>query len=132
MIRVSSGGCGCRKPAHVDCTSWEGDFAIQTLVIYDISDDKKRTALAKHLMEYGLKRIQYSGFYGQLNPNDRVILAKEVGRYLTEEQDGTETEGRRRDSIYILPLCDHCIKTAKIISEAELSLEEASKVAIVE
>lgn len=105
---------------------------MQTLVIYDISDDRKRTALAKHLMTYGLKRIQYSGFFGSLNPNDRAILAKEVGRYLTESRDGTETEGRRMDSIYIVPLCDHCIKTCKIVSEAELSLEEASKVTIVE
>ncbi|MEM3383579.1 MAG: CRISPR-associated endonuclease Cas2 [Nitrososphaerales archaeon] len=47
-----------------------------TLVIYDISDDKDRYKVAELLMNYGLERIQYSGFKGILNTHDRLILAK--------------------------------------------------------
>ena len=54
-----------------------------TLVIYDISEDKPRTKLAKHLQDFGLSRVQYSGFVGELNPNDSIILSKEVKRYIT-------------------------------------------------
>ena len=54
-----------------------------TLVIYDSSEDKPRTKLAKYLQDFSLSRVQYSGFVGELNPNDRIILSKEVKRYIT-------------------------------------------------
>ncbi len=60
---------------------------MQTLIIYDISADKPRTKLAKHLQRYGLKRIQYSGFVGELNVHDRILLTKEVGKYVVGERD---------------------------------------------
>lgn len=95
---------------------------MQTLIIYDISEDKLRTKLAKHLQRYGLKRIQYSGFTGELNPHDRIILTKEVGQYATGE----------KDSIYIVPLCDRCANICKIVSQREISLKDASEVTFVE
>ncbi|MGQ9468923.1 MAG: CRISPR-associated endonuclease Cas2 [Nitrososphaerales archaeon] len=69
-----------------------------TLVIYDISDDKDRTKLAELLMNYGLERIQYSGFKGPLNTHDCVILAKEVRRFVKGD----------RDSVYVIRLCKEC------------------------
>jgi len=87
---------------------------LKTLVIYDISDDDKRTALREHLRDYGLKHIQYSGFLGDVNPHDRFVLSKEVGKYLSSE----------RDSIYIVPLCNRCLRLCKIISISERDLEE--------
>jgi len=78
---------------------------MQTLVIYDVHDDAQREGLREHLREYGLRRVQYSGFLGELNGHDRLVLAKEVGRFLAAEND----------SVYVVPLCDRCMKTVKVV-----------------
>ena len=93
-----------------------------TLTIYDISDDKRRTALSKMLQDYGLRRIQYSGFLGDLNPNDREILSREVGRFVEAETD----------SVYIIPLCDRDAKTCRIVSKNKISIVDKDTVAIVD
>jgi len=84
-----------------------------TLVIYDISDDRDRYRLAELLKDYGLERIQYSGFKGELNPHDRMVLAKEVKKFVSGE----------RDSVYIIPLCEKCASACKIISSSKRTLE---------
>jgi CRISPR-associated protein Cas2 len=92
-----------------------------TLTIYDISDDKRRTTLSKILQDYGLRRIQYSGFLGDLNPNDREILSREVGRFVEDETD----------SVYIIPLCDKDAKTCRIVSRNKISIIDKDKVTII-
>jgi len=87
---------------------------LKTLVIYDISDDNKRTDLRERLRDYGLNHIQYSGFLGEINPHDRFVLSKEVERYLSSE----------RDTIYIVPVCDKCLRLCRIISRVERGVEE--------
>jgi CRISPR-associated protein Cas2 len=44
-------------------------MTMHLLIMYDITDDRIRTKVAKELEDYGLDRIQYSAFYGQLNRN---------------------------------------------------------------
>lgn len=92
-----------------------------TLVIYDISEDKARTKLAKHLQNYGMRRVQYSGFVGNMNANDRIVLAREIKKYIT-----TPT-----DSIYVIPLCNRCIRTCKIVADKEIDLCDRHEVKIV-
>lgn len=87
---------------------------MRTLVIYDISEDNSRSKLSEHVKDYGLRRIQFSGYLGEVNTHDRLVLTKEVGKYLSSE----------RDSIYIIPLCDGCLKLCKIISKQERTLDE--------
>ena len=87
---------------------------MRTLVIYDISDDKRRDGLREHLRSYGLRRIQYSGFIGEVNPHDREILCLEVNRYVKGE----------RDSVYIIPLCSRCLKLCRIVSVKKASIVE--------
>jgi CRISPR-associated endonuclease Cas2 len=77
-----------------------------TLVIYDITNDRNRTDLAGLLQNYGLHRIQYSGFLGDLNPNDREILSNEVKKFVNGEND----------SVYVIPLCDKDTKACRIVS----------------
>ncbi len=84
---------------------------MRTLVIYDIHDDGLRSKLRAHLREYGLEWVQYSGFLGDINTHDRLVLAKEVRKFM-------EAEG---DSVYIVPLCDRCVKLCKIIGKAGVS-----------
>ncbi|MEM3012794.1 MAG: CRISPR-associated endonuclease Cas2 [Candidatus Hadarchaeales archaeon] len=78
-----------------------------TLVIYDISSDESRTKLADRLFDYGLQRIQYSAFKGELNAHDREVLVKELPKFI----------GGERDSIYVIPLCERCARLCRIVSE---------------
>jgi CRISPR-associated protein Cas2 len=94
---------------------------VRTLVIYDISDDRRRGRLREHLREYGLRRIQYSGFMGELNPHDREVLSLEVSRYVEDVGD----------SIYILPLCSRCLRVCRVISRERISLIEEGEVEMV-
>lgn len=81
-----------------------------TLVIYDISNDRDREKLADLLFNFGLTRIQYSAFKGELNPHDRSLLLDRVKKYAKGE----------RDSIYIVPLCDRCFRLCSIVSLKEI------------
>lgn len=92
-----------------------------TLVIYDISNDKDRSRLSELLMNYGLERVQYSGFKGMLNTHDRMILAKEVKRFVKGD----------RDSIYVIRLCREYASLCKIVSSKETVLVDESNVKIV-
>jgi CRISPR-associated protein Cas2 len=47
------------------------------LVVYDITDDGQRKRLATMLQTFGLARIQYSAFRGELNANDRAVQAQQ-------------------------------------------------------
>jgi len=84
------------------------------LVIYDISDDNKRTNLRERLRDYGLNHIQYSGFMGEINPHDRFVLSKEVEKYLSSDND----------TIYIVPVCGKCLRLCRIISKLNRGIEE--------
>ncbi len=57
------------------------------LVVYDITDDGPRKRLATMLQTFGLARIQYSAFIGELNANDRAVLARRVSQFVKDEHD---------------------------------------------
>ena len=67
-----------------------------TLVIYDIPDDRVRNRLAEVCKDYGLQRIQYSAFQGDLNHNRRQELIRRLRRTL----------GRNAGNIQVWPVCD--------------------------
>ena len=47
------------------------------LLIYDITHDGARTKVADACLDYGLQRIQYSAFFGELsNVHQRELLSK--------------------------------------------------------
>lgn len=71
-------------------------MAVQTLVIYDIVDDRLRTKISETCKDYGLQRIQYSAFLGDLNRNRREELQQRLKRLL----------GKKEGNIQIYPLCD--------------------------
>lgn len=53
-----------------------------TLVIYDVSDDRLRCAVASLLRRFGLSRIQRSAFAGVLSGAGRVELEAALRRLL--------------------------------------------------
>ena len=49
---------------------------MHTYVIYDIVKDRVRKKIADICLDYGLKRIQYSAFLGDINTTRRRALEK--------------------------------------------------------
>ena len=77
-------------------------------VIYDISEDDKRTAVSRVCKNYGLYRVQKSVFLGTLNRNELDSVALECEEIIDPEID----------SVYIFPMCDDCFKKIKLIGNA--------------
>ena len=69
---------------------------MQTLVIYDIPDDRLRYRISEVCKDYGLGRIQYSTFRGALNHNRREELEQRIRRVL----------GREEGNVQLFPICD--------------------------
>ncbi|MBZ4653890.1 MAG: CRISPR-associated endonuclease Cas2 [Bacillota bacterium] len=69
---------------------------MRTLVSYDIEDDRIRNKICEACKDYGLARIQYSVFIGDLNHNRRDELRQRLRRIL----------GKNLGKILICPICD--------------------------
>lgn len=77
-------------------------------VLYDISDDKARTKIAKYCKQAGLNRVQYSVFLGKLNANEKDTLELQI-----EEQIDLDT-----DSVYIFPMSIDELQTTVLLGQA--------------
>ncbi len=55
---------------------------MQTLVVYDIPNDRARGKIATVCQDYGLDRIQYSAFLGNLQRTHQEELLKKIGSKL--------------------------------------------------
>jgi len=62
-------------------------FLTKYIVVYDISDDYKRSRLADELFRLGLSRIQRSAFAGDIDPQRIKDLIRVLSRYLSSERD---------------------------------------------
>lgn len=60
---------------------------MRCLLIYDIPDDRTRQRIADACLDYGLQRIQYSAFSGDLSRTHQRALFVEILRRLGK-QDG--------------------------------------------
>lgn len=78
---------------------------MQTLVIYDIPEDRIRNKIGEACKDYGLDRIQYSAFLGNINHNRREELRMRLQRIL----------GKEEGNIQIYPFCDKDLKLKKEI-----------------
>jgi len=88
--------------------TWRAGDGVITLVIYDIPDDRLRNKIAEVCKDYGLERIQYSAFYGDLSHNLRSELARRLSAEL----------GGEKGNIQIYPICDKDLRLKKEISRA--------------
>jgi CRISPR-associated protein Cas2 len=75
-------------------------------VIYDISENRIRSRVAKICKGYGLFRVQKSAFLGDLNRNEADSLSLECEGLI----DPT-------DSVYVFPMCEDCFGKIKLIGE---------------
>ena len=65
------------------------------LLIYDIPDDRARGKVADACLDYGLDRLQYSAFAGDISRNLQEELFKKVTKLL----------GKRPGNIQLIPIC---------------------------
>ncbi len=68
---------------------------MKILLLYDIPHDGTRTKVADICLDYGLDRIQYSAFLGDLHRVHQEELMRKLGKRL----------GRRPGKIQLFPLC---------------------------
>ncbi|MBM7865396.1 CRISPR-associated endonuclease Cas2 [Heliobacterium gestii] len=89
---------------------------MKTLVIYDIEIDKVRVKISELCKDYGLKRIQYSAFFGELNTNRREELRQRIKKALGQ------TVGR----IHFFPICDKDLRlVAQVMNLPEVLIDGA-------
>lgn len=69
---------------------------MQCLLIYDIPHDGARQKVADACLDFGLQRIQFSAFIGDLSRTHQRALFREIGHRL----------GRRSANIQLFPLDD--------------------------
>lgn len=78
-----------------------------TWVIYDVSDDKTRTGVAKRCLDFGLYRVQRSCFLGDIAPNrveELLLLSR-------------ETMNEETDSVYVFPMCRDDFDRVRIVGQ---------------
>jgi CRISPR-associated endonuclease Cas2 len=82
---------------------------MEILVFYDVPDDKTRNKIGEKLKDYGLKRIQFSGFSGRLNRVLREKL-KETLKAIVGDKEAV---------VYIQPICSKCLDDSLIIENSK-------------
>jgi CRISPR-associated protein Cas2 len=80
-----------------------------TLLVYDIPDDRKRTKIADVCLDYGLDRIQFSAFLGWLLPTQQEELFLKLKKIL----------GKKPGNIQLFSICLEDWKKRKIIEQTQ-------------
>ncbi len=79
------------------------------LLIYDISHDGVRTKVADACLDYGLERIQYSAFTGELSKTHQRELFVKIKRRI----------GKHGASIQLFPLDEKSWLGRRVIEQME-------------
>ncbi len=90
------------------------------LIVYDISNDKRRTKLHNALLDYGTP-VQYSVFECRLARKDLEKLKKAVKRIVRP----------RRDNLRYYYLCADCVDRMESSRPGELNKSEPPQVMVV-
>lgn len=75
------------------------------VVVYDVPDDAARLKVSETCLDYGLQRIQYSTFLGEMSTTRQTELLLKVKRKL----------GGRAANVQVFPLCDRDLRLRKIL-----------------
>lgn len=79
------------------------------LLVYDIPDDRKRVKIANACLDYGLDRIQYSAFTGDLRSTHQEELMLRIRKIL----------GKKAGNVQLFPLCAEDWARRQVIDQAE-------------
>lgn len=80
---------------------------MQTLLIYDIPGDRVRTKVADVCLDYGLQRIQYSAFLGDLSRTHQEELLLKIKKKL----------GKKVGNVQLFPLDAQTWARRKVIAQ---------------
>lgn len=83
--------------------------SMHCLLLYDIPHDGTRTKIADACLDYGLDRVQYSAFVGNISRNLQDELLLKVQKLL----------GKRDGRIFLLPICRKDWKARVVIEQGE-------------
>lgn len=90
---------------------------MDTIIIYDISENGLRARVAKVLLDYGCVRIQKSAFWGVLNHNTLDKLRLRLERMMHHKEG----------NIQFYPMCSKCFNLKQSIGEIyEVKEEDVS------
>lgn len=81
------------------------------LLIYDIADDRRRTKAADVCKDFGLARIQYSAFLGEISRARQGELIQKLRRALHECDH----------RIHLFPLCEKDARLIRLLAQGALS-----------
>ena len=88
---------------------------MKCLLVYDIPNDKIRGKIADICLDYGLERIQYSAFFGEMNHNHQEEILQRIKRKL----------GKKAGNIQLFPICEKDLRLRKsIIRQAQEEAKE--------
>lgn len=79
------------------------------LVVYDISNDKRRTKLHNTLLDFG-SPVQYSVFECSLIESDIARMKKRVRRIIRP----------KKDHVRYYPICASCLKGVEIVGGVDV------------
>ena len=82
---------------------------MRCLLIYDISHDGTRAKVADACLDYGLERIQYSAFIGELSRIHQRELLLKIERRI----------GKQSASVQMFPLDEKCWTNRRVIERVE-------------
>ncbi|MEM3589723.1 MAG: CRISPR-associated endonuclease Cas2 [Candidatus Bathyarchaeia archaeon] len=88
--------------------------------MYDITDDNLRNRVAEALKDYGLSRIQYSAFIGDMPRHRLNSLTVDLKNLI----------GDRVENVQIYPLCDLCFKGRREVGKAKKYRLDEGKVKV--
>src|SRR4030067_1450960 len=80
---------------------------MRDVVIYDISDDNLRSLMSETLKDYGLQRIQYSVFMGDLRRDELNSLLVDLKNLIKD----------LIENVQLFPMCDSCLKGKKEVGK---------------
>lgn len=75
------------------------------LLVYDIPSDRLRAKVADICLDYGLERVQYSTFLGELNHNRQGELLQKLRRRI----------GKQEANLQLFPICEKDLRLRKEI-----------------
>lgn len=90
------------------------------VLVYDIVDDAKRLKVAEACLDYGMDRIQYSAFLGNLAATHQEELMLKIRRLL----------GKHAANVQLFPICERdwaarqCIVIEGAAEEKEGAVKE--------
>ena len=87
------------------------------VVIYDVSDDNLRTLIAETLKDYGLQRIQYSGFMGDLRRDQLNSLLDDLKNLINDLME----------NVQLFTKCDSCLKGKEMVGKPKKYTFKESK-----